>query len=55
MVKGQGKNRGKWKIGVTDELHMAKNNLICTARVQVGNKFIKRPMQLLFQLELQCK
>ena len=54
MIKGEEKNRGHWKIGIVNRLHIGKDNIIRVAQLHIG-KLIDRPIQLLYPLDLHCE
>ena len=41
LIKGDEKNRGKWKIGIVDKLIP-------------GKSYLERPIQFLYPMELHC-
>ena len=55
MIKGEGKNRRHWKIGIVNHLYIGKGNIIRVAQLHIGKKLIDRPIQLLYPLELHCE
>ena len=54
MIKGDEKNRGKWKIGIIENIFMGKDNIIRSIRIRTGKSIIERPIQLLYPMELHC-
>ena len=48
MIKGDEKNRGKWKIGIIENVFMVKDNTIRLIRIFTGKSVIDRPIQLLY-------
>ena len=54
MIKGDEKNRGKWKIGSIEIIFMGKDNTIRSIRIPTGKNVIERPIQLLYAMELHC-
>ena len=54
MIKGEWKNRGHWKIGKVSQLYTGKDEVVRAVQMQVGTKFLVRPIQLLYPLELHC-
>ena len=54
MIKGDEKNRGKWKIGIIENIFMGKDNIIRSVRIRTGKSIIERPIQLLYPMELRC-
>ena len=54
MIKGESKNRGHWKIGKVSQLYTEKDEVVRAVQIQFGIKFLIRPIQLLYPLELRC-
>ena len=54
MIKGELKNRGHWEIGKVPQLYTGKDEVVRAVQTQVGTKFLVRPIQLLYPLELHC-
>ena len=54
IIKGDEKNRGKWKIGIIENIFMGKHNTIRSIRIRSGKNIIERPIQLLHPMELPC-
>ena len=48
------KNRGKWKIGIIENIFMGKDNTIRSIRLCTRKSVIERPIQLLCPMELPC-
>ena len=53
-IKGEGRNRGKWKIGVVERLIQGRDRMIRGAQLKAGKTLIEIPPQLLYPLELTC-
>ena len=53
-IKGEGRNRGKWKIGVEERLIQGRDRMIRGAQLKAGKILIEIPLQLLYPLELTC-
>ena len=53
-IKGEGRNRGKWKIGVEERLIQGRYRMIRGAQLKAGKTLIEIPLQLLYPLELTC-
>ena len=47
MIKDEWKNRGHWKIGKVSQLYVGKDEVVRAVQMQVGTKFLVRPIQLL--------
>ena len=54
MIKGDEKNRGKWKIGIIEHIFMDKDNTIRSIRRRTVRSVIEIPIQLLHPMELHC-
>ena len=54
MIKGDEKNRGKWKFEIIKNIFMDKDNTITSVRIRTGKSDIERPIHLLYPLELHC-
>ena len=54
MIKGDEKNREKWKIGIIENIFVAKDNTIRSIRICTGKNIIERPIQLLYPMDLHC-
>ena len=54
MIRGDKKNRGKWQVGIKENIFMGKDNTIKSIRIRTGNSVIEEPIQLLYPMELHC-
>ncbi len=54
LIKGDERNRGKWKIGIIDSFIVGRDGVIRGARLRAGKSYIERAMQHLFPMELPC-
>jgi hypothetical protein len=55
IVKGEEKNRGKWKIGIAERFIIGKDGTVRGAEVRVGaERTLERAVQHLYPLELSC-
>ena len=54
LIKGEERNRGRWKIGVVDKLIPGTDGVVRAVRLRAGNFFLERPEQHLYPLELSC-
>ena len=52
IIKDDDKNRGKWKLGVVEELYKGRDGIIRAARLKVGKNYLERALQNLYPLEL---
>ena len=53
-IKGEGRNRGKWKIGVEERLIQGRDRMIRGAQLKAGKTLREIPLQLLYPLEITC-
>ena len=55
IVRGEEKNRGKWKIGIVDWLIIGKDGVVRGAQLRVGaERTLERAVQHLYPMELSC-
>jgi hypothetical protein len=54
LIKGDERNRGKWKIGIIESFIVSRDGVIRGARLRAGKSHIERVMQHLFPMELSC-
>ena len=54
LMKGDDKHRGKWNIGIVEELYEGKDNVIRAVKLRSRKTYIERPIQFLYPLELSC-
>ena len=54
IIKGDDRNRNKWKLGVVDQMIKGKDDVVRAVRLRAGKSFLERPIQHLFPLELSC-
>ena len=54
LIKGDNKHRGKWNIGIVEELYEGKNNVIRAVKFCSRKTYIERSIQFLYPLELSC-
>lgn len=55
LIKGEEKNRGKWKIGVVDKLIPGRDRIVRAVRLRTEKIYLKRPIQFLYPIELHCE
>ena len=55
LIDGEERNTGKWKIGVVEGLIQGRDGVIGGAQLRARKIHIKRPLQLLYPLELTCE
>ena len=54
VIRGDDRNRNKWKLGVVDEMIKGKDDVVRAVRLRAGKSFLQRPIQHLYPLELSC-
>ena len=54
LIKGDKKNRGKWKIGIVEKLFPGRDGIVRAVRLRSRKLYLERPVQHLFPLELAC-
>ena len=54
LIKGNEKNKGKWSIGIVEELHKSKDNTIRGFKLRTPKSNTERTNQHLYPLELHC-
>ena len=50
LIKGKEKNKGKWSIGIVEELYKGKGGIICDVELRTPKSNIERPVQHLYPL-----
>ena len=54
LIKEDERNRGKWKIGIVDQLIAGRDGVVRAAKLRAGNSHLERALQQLYPLELKC-
>ncbi len=54
MIKGEEKNRSKWRVGKVTGLIVGRDGVARGAKIQTAKSDIERPLQHLYPLELSC-
>ena len=54
IIKSPEKNRGKWTMGIVEELIMGNDGVVRGARLRAGKSHIERAVQHIYPLELSC-
>ena len=54
MIKGEEKNRSKWKIGIVTELIIGRDGLVRGAKLRAGRDHLERAVEHLYPMELSC-
>ena len=52
LIKGEGKERGQWKMGVVQKLVKGRDGVLRGAKLRTVNGVWERPLQLLYPMEL---
>ena len=55
IIKGDEKNRGKWKIEIVDKLIPGRDGIVRAVRLRAGKSYLERPIQFLYLMELHCE
>ena len=54
IIKSEEKNRGKWPLGIVEELNTGNDGVVGGARLRAGKSHIERATQHLYPLEISC-
>ena len=54
ILKREEKNRGKWPLGIVEELYPGKDEVVRAVKLRSGRNFLERPVQHVYPLELSC-
>ena len=54
IIKGDEKNRSKWKIGIVTDLIIGRDGLVRGARLRAGRDHLERAVEHLYPMELSC-
>ena len=54
MIKGEEKNRARWKIGKVTDMIQGRDGVVRVVKVLTANGELERPIQFLYPLELSC-
>ena len=54
IIKSEEKNRGKWPLGIVEELIVGNDEVVRGAQLRAGKSHIKHAVQHLYPLELSC-
>ena len=52
IIKSDDKNRGKWPLGIVEELFPGRDGVIRAVKLRAGQSYLERPIQHLYPLEL---
>ena len=54
LIKGDERNKGKWKIGVIERLIEGRDGIVRAVRLRAGKSYLERTIQHLYPMELSC-
>ena len=54
LIKGEEKHRGKWNIGMVDNLYRGKDDVIRAVGLRTSKSYIKCPIQYLLQIQFNA-
>ena len=54
LIKGDDRNRSKWKIGIVSELITGRDGVVRGAKLRAGKYYLERALQHLYPMELCC-
>ena len=54
IVKCEEKNRGRWPLGIVQELYPGRDGVVRAVKLRAGKNFLERPVQHVYPLELSC-
>ena len=54
IIYSEERNRGKWPLGIVQELYPGRDGVIRAAKIKTGNGHLERAVNLLYPLELLC-
>ena len=54
IIKGDERNRNKWKLGIVENLIPGRDGVIRVAKLRAGKNTLERAVQHLYPLELSC-
>ena len=54
LIKGDERNRGKWNVGIVEQLVKGRDGVIRVVKLRTKKAEIERAIQLLYPLELAC-
>ena len=55
LIKGKERNRGKWNIGIVEEMIKGPDGIVRVVKLRAGKSHLERPIQHLHPLELECE
>jgi len=54
IIKTEDKNRGKWPLGIIEDLIVGSDGVVRGAKLRAGKSYVERAIQQLYPLELSC-
>lgn len=54
IVKTEDKSRGKWPLGIIENLIVGNDGVVRLAKLRAGKSYVERAIQQLYPLELSC-
>ena len=54
FIKTEDKNRGRWPLGIIENLIVGNNEVVRGAKLRTGKSYVERAIQQLYSLELSC-
>ena len=54
IIQSEERNRGKWSLGVIEELYPGRDGIIRAAKLRAGKSYLERAVNHLYPLELSC-
>ena len=54
IIKSDERNRASWSLGIVDELYSGHDDVVRAVKLRAGKKFLERPPNHLYPLELSC-
>ena len=53
LIKGEERNRGKWNIGIVEEMIKGRDGTVRVMKLMAGESHLEQPIQHLYLLELE--
>ena len=53
LIKGEERNRGKWNIGIVEEMIIGRDGIVRVVKLRAGKSHLEQPIQHLYLLELE--
>ena len=54
IIRSEEKNRGKWPLGIVEELFEGRDGVVRAVKLRAGKTLLERAIQHLYPLELKC-